>query len=300
MEGKLFTAVLICVVAAATAHNKHHQNANANRYGYYSASNSRDGGKVNNNNVTDQFIQQKITTFLNQKNNTADLIQFLTALNTTEGQDAVKQLGVKPGTVQKLLTQLRGPAQNVTAAKAEIQTIVQSFSNVKQRKFSSKVRRLFQIYQIYLIRQEAQRQVQQASVEDLKKVFAALVIDENRLGFRGINFDDLLQILNAKGQQGRQEVVDKLVKWVGHATIDDLQRASKVVYMKVITKPMDVTTIRPAGNLTTTVTMAPTNFTTTRPAGNTTQPIGNLTTTVAPNNATAPARAEPLRKKLKP
>jgi len=299
MEGKLFTAVLICVVAAATAHNKHHQHANTHRYGYYSASNSKDGGgKVNNNNVTDQFIQQKITTFLNQKNNTADLIQFLTALNTTEGQDAVKQLGVKPGTVQKLLTQLRGPSQNVTAAKAEIQTIVQSFNNVKQRKFSSKVRRLFQIYQSYLVRQEAQRQVQQVSVDDLKKVLAALVIDENRLGFRGINFDDLLQTLNAKGQQGRQEVVDKLVKWVGQATIDDLQRASKVVYMKVINKPMDATTIRPAGNLTTTVTIVPTNFTTTRPAGNTTLP--NLTTTVAPNNATIPARAEPLKKKLKP
>jgi len=178
--------------------------------------------------------------------------------------------------VPTLLRQLSGSPQDVAAARTQIQTFIQTFGNVKQRKVSSKVRRLFQIYQMYLIRRAAKVQLQQASVDELKAALSVLTTEENRFGFRGVNFGDLLQTLTSKGESGRQEVSDKLAKWVDRATIDDLQRASKVVYLKFGNTDVTVT-MPPAGNFTTTRPAG--NFTTTRPAGNFTTPAGNVTAT---------------------
>jgi len=170
---------------------------------------------------------------------------------------------------------------------------------------------VFKIYQVYLVRQAAQKQVQLASVNELKSVLGSLATAENRLGFRGINFGDLLQTLNSRGQDGRQEVIDKLVRWIGQVQMDDLQRASLVVYVSYPTFGNNNTTAPPGGNWTarppmnnTTTTLPPNaNYTTTLPpnANYTTPAVGNSTTTRPAGNQTIPLpRPEPLKKKSRP
>lgn len=316
MALRLIVSVLTCVIVATSAHRGHGYHGNNHRAtGRFHVSNSASHditpvGGANTTDVTDKFIQEKINAFLNQKN-TTELTQFLTALNTTEGQAAIKQLGIDPTMVSKILRQLKGTSAEVTGARNQFQNLCQSFRNVKQRKYSSGVRKVFKIYQVYLVRQAAQKQVQLASVNELKSVLGSLATAENRLGFRGINFGDLLQTLNSRGQDGRQEVIDKLVRWIGQVQMDDLQRASLVVYVSYPTFGNNNTTAPPAGNWTarppmnnTTTTLPPNaNYTTTLPpnANYTTPAVGNSTTTRPAGNQTIPLpRPEPLKKKSRP
>jgi len=329
MEWSLVAAVLTTLIIASTAH-EHHGNLNSNHKAYsnHKATSFSGHSKASSDDlgVTDQFIQDKVKSIFTQQNNT-ELIQFLTAMNTIDGQAAVKHLGVDPSVVSKLLQLLRGSPQDAAKAKAQIQTLMQTFSSVKERKIASHVREVFKVYQVYLVRAAAQQQVQQASADTLKTVITALAKSEAGRGFRSINFNDLLQTLTSKGQQGRQEVADKLVAWIAVATVEDLQRASKVVYV-AFAKPDGTTMAPPVGNWTTahpsgnaTTSHPSGNFTTAHPSGNfttahpsgnntTSHPSGNFTTsfpsgnftTQAPpvNQTTTAARPEPLKTKPTP
>jgi len=296
MEWKLVASVLAAVIIASTAHehHKHHRGEHKSTavHGYHHEKTHKGHGSSESDAISDQFIQNKVKTIVTQQDPT-ELIQFLSALNTTDGQIAVKHLGVDPTIVPKLIQLLKGSPQDIAKAKAQIQTLMQSF-NVKNGKVSTQVREVFKVYQTYLVRVEAQKQMQGANLDALKKATKALADSESSRSFGGISFKDLLQTLNTKGEQGRKEVIDKLVKWITVATSHDLQRASKVVY-KAFAKKDDSTTVPPTGNFTTsrpagnmTTSRPAGNFTTSRPAGNftTTHPTMNVTTTHSPMNLT--------------
>jgi hypothetical protein len=285
MEFKLIAAVLTAVIIASAAahdHKEHHKEHNDHKATAYSGHHHKHGHGSHESDVTDQFIQNKVKTIFTQQN-TTELIQFLSAMNTTEGQRAVKHLGVDATVVPKLLQLLQGSPTDVAKAKAQIQMLMQSIGDMKKHR--KEVREVFTVYQVYLVRAEAQKQLQQANLDALKTALTALVAAESRRTFENVKFSELLQTLKTKGEQGRKEVIDKLIKWIAVASVGDLKRASKSVYGS-FTKPKDVTTVPPAGNMTT--SRPPGNFTTMRPAGNftTMRPAGNATTTHPAGNAT--------------
>jgi len=200
------------------------------------------GKKDHGPKVTQEQLRQNLTAMANEPS-TDVLIQFLSALNSTEAKESLKQLKIQPIAVQQLITKLKGNPQQVTEAK---QAIKDQFSPVKLDQYTKKdwkaVEGMIKAIQCYFGRQMAKQALNQEKTETLITGLSALAKHDRSRRFRSIHFTDLVTKLQNNGVQGRKEVIDALTKWIDTADSKTFKKAMKI-YMKATMSQM--TTIPP-------------------------------------------------------
>lgn len=214
------------LIPVSLGHGHHHGNKAVGHHGShgkgYKGAMCHGSGEV-----SDQFIQSTIQAISNPQSTTA-LIQFLTCLNSPDGQAAVKAIGVDPSVIGQLLKLLQGSPSDIATARTQIQAMAQSFTGSRYKQKYSQVCKIFSVYARCQIQSQAQDQIKAITADQLKTVLTALVAAENIRGFKKIYFADLLTTVNTKGDQGVQDVKAKLVVWIGVASNDDLNRAGTI------------------------------------------------------------------------
>jgi len=281
---------ILAMAATSMARHDHDGHKGLHRGQYVSR--MGDGGHGSNSldasdKLTNQQIVETVTNLITQAP-TADLIKFLTALNSTDGQKLMRHSKqYNKEMISTLLKQLNGSPSEVDAAKETLKTFAASIQASKGKQ-ASIVRQMYKVYITYQNRQVAKQMIQAASLDVIKAGVAALAAAQKRNNFGNINFANLLKTLNTKGEQGRKEVSDALNKWVDTADIKTLMRAGKIYTAAVM--PATTTTTAPAGvpRANTTTTAPVYNQTTTVPGSNqtTSSPVYNQTTTVPSFNRT--------------
>lgn len=230
MDFKLL-ALIATFVACAFAHGHGH--------GYR----NREFGQFRFPKIPDQAIKDTLTKIVMQESPT-DLIQFLRAMNSTEGRTVLSRFNVPPVAIEGTLKQLSGTPSDVAAAKAALQPMLLGIKYVR----SSDLHDIFNVYQLYIFRETATQVVKQATFAELSAVLQVLATPatkkQNQFAY-GINFIDLNTILKAKGQAGITEVVEKIVTWIYIATPQQLQKAGDVYRSVIVKFPAPDTTTAP-------------------------------------------------------
>lgn len=264
----LFAGPALAHRGHAPHHGHHISPLGGNLYG----SGSMDKNDVSK--LTDKQIGDQIVTLITNGTND-DVVKFLSALNTTDGQTVLKIAGIKPTMISDLLKQMNGAQADIAKARESMRNFVQSLSTMTKRQRKS-LRQVYQVYYSYLNRQMAKQMLQTLSLDGLTAALTALAAAERRSKFGPISFTALLQTLNTKKDQGRKEVNDALEKWINVTDCRTLKRASKIAAVAVM--PFMTTTISgPSSNAT--VTMSPSTM---GPSTNQTIPPKNVVTTVPP------------------
>jgi hypothetical protein len=230
--------------------------------------------------MSNQQILDTITNLITQAP-TADIIKFLTALNSAEGQKVLRHAKpYDPTVISTVLKQLNGSPSDVAAGKRSLISLAASFQQYKGM-HAPNLRKMYKVYITYQNVQAAKQMIQSAPKDVLKQGLTALAAAQQTKNFGNINFADLLNILNNNNEQGQKQVIDALLQWVDTTNCKYLKRAGQVYTAAVISARA------PGGmpnlNLT---TLAPPvyNQTTSGPSFNvsTTVPMYNQTSTTFP------------------
>lgn len=240
----LISVAIICLVHFAESHGR---KGSHNKGGFFGLRlfNSFD----NDQRRLEKSIQQNITDAIADKISTEVYIQIFTALNSTEAQQSLKQLKIEPVAVNTLLKKLKGTAQEVAEARQTIKTQAAAvrLDQLKKKDWKA-IKQILSVFQNYQCKLQAKKAISADSTDKLIKGLTALAGIERIFWFRGILFADLVEILKKNGEQGRNEVIDKLNKWIDSADIQSVKKASLVYTLATASS---ATTPPPTGQSTT-------------------------------------------------